>query len=131
VRTARPLLDGASRYGVSIDLHTSRSASAVAPASRRWRVGPDLRDLVVAGAFLNSRLTHGAGPVTGDMTTGVYLARAQNGTWYDNVAHVNCRMDPPIPSPRRAQAGRPPAAASARRSTGKERILTCCPAPGQ
>jgi len=43
--------------------------------------------------FLNSQLTHGAGPTTGDVTTNVYLARAQNGAWVDNVVYVNCNMD--------------------------------------
>jgi pectate lyase len=43
--------------------------------------------------FLNSRLTHGPGPVTGDVTTSTYLARAQAGSWFDNVVYVNCNMD--------------------------------------
>ncbi len=43
--------------------------------------------------FLNSQITHGAGPVTGDVTTNVYLARAQNGAWSDQVVYVNCAMD--------------------------------------
>ena len=50
--------------------------------------------------FLNSRLTHGAGPgpQAGDVPTGAnaatYLARSPGGTAsFDNVAFVNCQMD--------------------------------------
>lgn len=47
--------------------------------------------------FLNSRLTHGAGPgpLHGDVPNGAtYLARSAGSTsTWDNVAFVNCRMD--------------------------------------
>lgn len=45
--------------------------------------------------FLNSRLTHGAGPAGNDVPEGTtYLARSPGtaSTW-DNVSYINCRMD--------------------------------------
>jgi pectate lyase len=47
--------------------------------------------------FLNSSLTHGAGPGPnhGDVPAGAtYLARSPGGTAsWDNIAFINCRMD--------------------------------------
>jgi hypothetical protein len=47
--------------------------------------------------FLNSRLTHGAGPgpLHGDVPNGAtWLARSPGGTaTWDNIAFINCRMD--------------------------------------
>ncbi len=71
--------------------------------------------------FLNSALTHGAGPAGNDVSTGTtYLARSPGtaSTW-DNVSFVNCKMDrhvaaigwasagvgrEPAPNPARANA---------------------------
>ena len=47
--------------------------------------------------FASDSLTYADGPAGVHVATGSnaasYLARAQNGTWQDNVAYLNCRMD--------------------------------------
>ncbi|WP_177196850.1 pectinesterase family protein [Duganella sp. CF517] len=44
--------------------------------------------------FLNSRLTHGPGPLGNDVPAGkVYLARQGPAASRDNVSFINCRMD--------------------------------------
>ncbi len=44
--------------------------------------------------FLNSRLTHGAGPLGNDVPDGkAYLARQGPPTSWDKVSFINCRMD--------------------------------------
>ncbi|TFW15661.1 pectinesterase family protein [Duganella callida] len=59
--------------------------------------------------FLNSRLTHGAGPgpLHGDVPTGAtYLARsAGNAAYWDNIAFINTRMDSHIAAVGWAAAG--------------------------
>jgi len=44
--------------------------------------------------FLNSRLTHGPGPLGNDVPAGkAYLARQGPPATWDNVSFINCRMD--------------------------------------
>lgn len=44
--------------------------------------------------FLNSRLTHGPGPLGNDVPVGkAYLARQGPPATWDNVSFINCRMD--------------------------------------
>lgn len=47
--------------------------------------------------FLNDNLTYANGPAGVAVATGdyaaTYLARAASGTWVDNIAYVNCKMD--------------------------------------
>nr|WP_315213500.1 pectinesterase family protein [uncultured Duganella sp.] len=44
--------------------------------------------------FLNSRLTHGPGPLGNDVPAGTaYLARQGPPATWDNVSFINCRMD--------------------------------------
>ncbi|GAB4060762.1 hypothetical protein [Uliginosibacterium sediminicola] len=65
-----------------------------------------LQARVNAGAkgfvFLNSTLTNADGPTGVKVATGAnaasYLARAASGSWEDNIAFINCRMDTHIAS---------------------------------
>lgn len=47
--------------------------------------------------FLNDNLTYADGPAGVAVATGsnaaTYLARAASGTWVDNIAYINCKMD--------------------------------------
>ncbi len=80
---------GDSQYPASISEYANGTGGYLVQA----RTYPGGKGFV----FLNCNLTYADGPSGVHVATGAnassYLARAASGTWVDNVAYIDCRMD--------------------------------------